>query len=248
VRVSRWAAWAPGLEDTTGWERWARSPRPLGVEGTPDVRFLPPMLRRRCTHLTRLMLHAAFACTAPIAPATLPHVFASRHGEAHGTIELLQSLARDEPLPAMRFSHSVHNAQAGLFSIAAGNRSISSAIAGGVDTFPAAFLESLTVLQRAPEGAVLLVVGDEPLPQLFRRYVDDPQPPYALALVMERAAGGSCIVFGPASETLPSPSLPWPQALEFLRWLLSPQEPSLTLGARRRWRWSRAAPREETLQ
>ena len=63
VSLRRFAAWAPGLADPGAWQAGARAPAPGGREGSPEARFLPPMLRRRCTALSRAMLHVAFeAC------------------------------------------------------------------------------------------------------------------------------------------------------------------------------------------
>ena len=125
------AAWAPGLETP---RRLAapgrRRPAPLGAEGVPDARFLPAMLRRRCTPLTRIMLRAAFdACPEAELRAEVRTVFASRHGSINESIELIECVARGLPLSPAKFSHTVHNAQAGLFSIAAGNRRASSSLA-----------------------------------------------------------------------------------------------------------------------
>jgi hypothetical protein len=134
----------------------------------------------------------------------------------------------------------VHNTQAGLFSIAAGNRQVSSAVAAGVDTFPCAFVEALAVLHRHPAGAVLLVTGDEPLPDVWQPLVAEPPALYGVALVLERRADseGLRLVTPPPAPDPPVP--PWPAAAEFLRWLLS-SAPALTLNTGARlWAWTRA--------
>lgn len=243
VSITRWAGWAPGLEGRPHWESWCRAPRALEGTGSPDAHFLPPMFRRRCSPLSKLMLHVAYECGSVEELSQLAAVFASRHGEAEATLAMLESLAREEPVTASRFSHSVHNTQAGLFSIAAKNRQISSALAGGADTFVGAFLEALTVLHRGAGRPVLLVMADEPLPLVLRGFVDEPPAPYALALVVSPPASrGTAIGFtlAGAGEARSLPS--WPQALEFLRWFLS-DEPTLALGAgRARGRWTRLPP------
>jgi hypothetical protein len=154
-------------------------------------------------------------------------------------VTLLESLAREQPLTATAFSHSVHNTQAGLFSISTGNRQIGSAVAAGAATFPSAFVEALAVLHRH-SGPVLLVVGDEPLPEAFRTFADEPQAAYAVALVLERDDGVRGLSFTVGAPVPPSSPPAWPLAAEFLRWLLS-TEPSLTLGTHgAAWRWTRA--------
>ena len=243
VVVSRWAAWAPALQEREDWERWRRAPVPLGCQGTPDVGFLPPLLRRRCSRLSRLMLHVAYAACTPQELSALPAVFASRYGETPLTVTLLESLARREPVTASAFTHSVHNTQAGLFSIAAKNRQMTSALAGGSNTFAAAFIEALALMQRAGGGGVLLVVGGEPLPAVLEKFQDEPTAAYALALVLAPSGDGPGLGLagGRADAARPTPA--WPQAIEFLRWLLS-DEPSLTLGAdhRHAWTWTRRVP------
>ncbi len=237
--VRRWAAWAPGLEDQAAWVAWCRAPALLALDGAPDVAFLPPLFRRRCGRLSRMMLRVAFDCCPPDELSRVPTVFASRYGDMTATVGLLEALARQEPLKANRFSHSVHNTQAGLFSIAAGNRRASCAMAAGHDTFPCAFLEAQSVLARGTDPAVLLVVGDEPLPPVFAPFADDRPAAYAVALLLTSALGDADDVALRLDAGKGPGEPPWPRAIEFLRWLLS-AESRLTLGSgRRRWTWRR---------
>jgi hypothetical protein len=239
--VQRWAAWSPGLEDRDAWRAWCEDPKEIEREGRPEARFLPAMLRRRCSPLARVMLTAAFDCCEADARPRVASVFAARHGNINESIELLERLARHQPLSPTRFSHSVHNAQAGLFSIAAGNREASSSIAAQEDTFGAGWIEALAMLAHAPERPVLLVVGDVPLAPAFAALIDEPEASYALALLLD--AGGSDGGYGvrfALEQGAPGLRRPrWPDALEFLRWLLS-EEPRLVLASgSRRWVWER---------
>ncbi len=232
--VARWSAWAPGHEHPADWARWAERPGPLPVEGHPDARFLPAMLRRRCTPLTRTALTAAFGCLDESERARVRTVFASRHGSINESIELLENVVRGEPLSPTLFSHTVHNAQAGLFSIAAGNRRASSSLAAMEDTFVSGLLESLTHLERAPGERVLLVTADVPLAEAFAPLCDEPPSTYALALLLARddGNGGDLLEIAQAPHAGAKPTA-WPQALEFLRWLLVGRAP-LALGRRTR--------------
>jgi len=159
------------------------------------------------------------------------------------TVSLLEALARREPVTASAFTHSVHNTQAGLFSIAAKNRQPTSALAGGANTFASAFIEALALMQRARGGGVLLVVGGEPLPPVLEKFQDEPAAAYALALVLAPSGDGPALRLASGRANVARPALAWPQAMEFLRWLLS-EEPSLTLGAdhRHAWTWTRREP------
>ena len=239
VHLRKWAAWAPGHEDAQAWHGWCAAPRSLAAEGRPEASFLPALLRRRCSSLTRIMLTVAFECCGEDERAQVGSVFASRHGNINESIELLERLALEQPLSPTRFSHSVHNAQAGLFSIAAGNRRASSSIAAEAETFGCGFLEALTFLERAPESPVLLVMADVPLSAAFAGLVNEPPASYGLAMLLASEGPGRRLDFGITTAGKPAPGGRWPDALEFLRWLASP-EPRLALGGgARRFEWTK---------
>ena len=228
----RWSAWSPGLEEPGAWQRWCAAPAPLALEGQPDGAFLPALLRRRCGPLARAMLATAFGCGDEGELARAATVFASRHGNINESIGLLERLAEGQALSPTRFSHTVHNAQAGLFSIAAGNREASSSVAARESTFGCAWLEALTLLARDPGRPVLLVMADAPLDPIFAVQVDEPGGFYSLALMLSPADGGAGLGFSVGRSRDAGPRRAWPDALEFLRWYLS-GEPRLELEAGR---------------
>ena len=228
VSLSRWAAWAPGIDTPEAWTAWANTPVAIGAEGVPDASFLPAMLRRRCTPLTRTMLAAVYRCLEAEELPRLRSVFASRHGSINESIGLLENVARSEKLSSAVFSHTV---QAALFSIAAGNTAASSSLSAQEDTWPCAFVEALAMLERDPDAPVLLVVGDVPLAETFAPLVDEPAVPYAFACRLAAAGSEPGIELSLAESGQPPPRPPWPHALEFLRWWLS-GAPELVQGAR----------------
>jgi hypothetical protein len=224
VAPARWAAWAPGIETPEEWRAWARDPEVLTARGAPAARFLPAMTRRRCDGHSRAMLQVAYACCEAELRGEVACVFASRHGSFATLVSLLQDLAANAPLSPTRFSHSVHNTPAGLFSIWARNRRPSTALAARGETFAHGFLEAACMLHREPERPVLLVIGDEPVPEPLESLADAAHGSYALALRL--GAGGSASVglrLERAEESEPArPGVAgWPPALEFLRWWLS---------------------------
>jgi hypothetical protein len=233
--VLRWSAWSPACADAAAWEAWARAPAPVPAQGHPEARFLPAMLRRRCTPLTRIMLAAAFGCLDEAERARVRTVFASRHGSINESIELLRAVVRRERISPAKFSHTVHNAQAGLYCIAASNREASSSLAARADTFASGWLEALGHLDREPARPVLYVIGDVALEETFAALVEEPPGAYGLALLLGVGGDGPELAVDLAGAGRPG-ARPWPDALEFLRWLLVGTEPSLELG---RFRWTR---------
>lgn len=250
--VQDWFAWAPGVETREAWREWARAPVPLGADGVPDAKAVPPMIRRRCTPLSRAMLTAAFGCSDAAPSSDVRTVFASRYGSINESVPLLKNIAHDERMSPSRFTHTVHNAQSGLFSIAAGNRHASSALSARAESFATGFLEAATHLHREPTRPVLLVTGDVPLCEEFHSLIDDPQAIYSVALVLATGGEGVAVDFDVRGHDAPSePGVAvaareadrrgWSDAAEFLRWMLG-DEPDLELpGNGRTWHWRRAA-------
>ena len=236
AHVRRWSAWAPGLEDAPAWQGWSRAPAPLSPEGYPEAAFLPPMLRRRCTPLTRLVLTAAYGALAEEERPSVRTVFASRHGSINESIEMIHGVVRGERLSPTKFSHTVHNAQAAMFCIAVGNREASSSLASCADTFACGWLEALTHLEREPERPVLLVASDVPLDPTFAALITEPPGAYGLGLLLEREGDGPGFDFDLAGRGTPG-AQPWPDAAEFLRFFLTGEE-RLELG---RFGWTKAA-------
>lgn len=246
VTLQRWSAWTPHCTNREAWEAWAKNPGALGHEGKPEAEFLPAMLRRRCSRLTRMMLQAAFEACEAQDLSQVRTVFASRHGAIHIAVQIIDTIVKGQIVSPMQFSHSVHNAQAGLFSIATGNCQPSSSLAAEADTFGHAFLEAMLHLQRAPQQPVLVVIGDEPLPPLFKHLIEEPEVAYAFGMLLTADGvgrpGGLDLDFDLAIGDEPLPKLDWPQALEFLRWVLQGAPDRLVLGAeKRRWVWRRAS-------
>jgi hypothetical protein len=174
------------------------------------------------------MLHVAHACDG--AMPKVPTVFSSRHGDCTGAVELMTELAHEAPVTAGAFSHSVHNTAAGLYSIVGDNAQPSSSTAGGAESFGSGIIEALAVLARSSEGRVLLVVADAPLPDVFEPFTEEPSAPYAVGLLLARGGEGARVTFS-LGRAAPASSA-WPDAVEFLRWLLS-NEPATAIGRAR---------------
>jgi hypothetical protein len=236
VAITRWAAWAPGLETEEDWRSWAHAPAPLEAEGVPDARFLPAMLRRRCTPLSKIMLKVAYECAGEEARSNVRTVFSSRHGSINESIALLENVVKRERISPAIFSHTVHNAQAGLFSIASGNREASSSLAARDDSFGCGMVEALCHLEREPERPVLLVVADVPLAATFAALIDEPVTFHGVALLLESGCAGPGFEMRiQPAEKGGSARLEWPGSVEFLRFWLSDDASVEIPTARHRW-------------
>jgi hypothetical protein len=180
-----WSAWAPALENRAQWCAWADGLREMGSEGQPALAFVPALARRRMSRLTRMAIQAAEDCRGE--QPYLPSVFASRHGEIQRSFAILQAIIQAQPLSPTDFSLSVHNTAAGLYAIQRADRSPSTTISAGIDTLEMAFIEVFAQLHagkqlQAGEPEVLLVIADEPVPEIYGTFIAEREYPYALAL------------------------------------------------------------------
>lgn len=229
--ILNWAAWAPGLADQAAWQRWLAQPQALVGEEKPALPEMPPMARRRIDRLGRMALQVAYWCQTETGS---PIIFASQHGDTIRSAELLQALARGEPISPAGFSVSVHNAIGAQYSIARRDASNYLAVAAGPATVEAAFCEAAGLLADGHQ-TVLVVVYDEPLPEVYHNYADPQALPFAWACQL---AAGHTIELdnNPARQTTTESALPHPLAI--LRLLVLGGAPLQAHWGAAHWQWS----------
>lgn len=153
--IQKWAAW-PSSQDDAGQMARQREKELLAP--------VPGLLRRRLSRLAKTVFCAANQCIEDAIP--MPVVFSSSHGELARSFALMQMLEAGEEISPTAFSLSVHNAIAGLFSMASHNTLQSTVIAPGAEGMSAAFIESAGLLLEGA-GRVLLIFYDEPLVDFY---------------------------------------------------------------------------------
>ncbi|HEX8406693.1 MAG TPA: beta-ketoacyl synthase chain length factor [Duganella sp.] len=234
------AEWAPGLTTPEAWAQWARAPRTIVPGEEPGVKAMPAMLRRRAGFLGKMALEVAYRCLDGLDDkgANIPTVFCSRHGEVSRALELLADLAHGDPLSPTAFSMSVHNATAGLLTIARADRANHIALAAGASTIEHAVIEACGLLD---DGApmVLLVASDCQMPELFLPYQASDEQPHAWAWLMAPAAADTIALSWTASDQAPSSRTPG--ALDVAAFYLGGADVLERCDGRMRWRWSRDA-------
>jgi hypothetical protein len=230
------AAWAPGVETPDTWLAWANGEVEFAGNGEPPVKPMSPMLRRRAGFLGKMALEAAYQCCGD--KNDVPAIFCSRHGEAARAVELLTDLAKAQPLSPTAFGLSVHNATAGLFSIARGSHSNSVALAGGQSSVEYGVIEACGLLvDGAPE--VLLVVYDCPLPWVYHSFQDCREQPFAWAWLIEPAAERKMtLTWAPAQPASVSVAGSLPGALEVWRFYLRAERYLERTCDGRQWLWT----------
>ena len=237
--ISAHCAWAPGVETPDAWHAWAEAPININGESEPSVRAMPPMLRRRAGFLGKMALEVAYKCLD--GRTGVPTVFCSRHGDVLRAVSLLTELAQAAPLSPTGFGLAVHNAHAGLFSIARADQADHLALAAGSSTTEHGVIEACGLLaDGAPE--VLLVVSDNSLPLIFEKFADCIEQPHAWACLI-RLADVESINLSWSMATINSQvnQKSFPGSLEVLKFFLKKEKTLQRIADGRVWTWSHSA-------
>jgi len=234
------AAWAPGLVTQSDWQKWAAAPFELSGNEDAPVGAMAPMLRRRAGFLGKMALEAAYQCLGE--HCGIPTVFCSRHGDVGRALALLNNVVDQETMSPTNFGLAVHNASAGLFSIARGDQASHVAISAGQSTVEHGVIEACALLDQGADR-VLLVAYDQCLPSYYRPYLDCIEQPHAWAWLIAPVAGAqqtltlawSASAFGAAQDDTHQ----MPSSLQVWQFYLNQSGEYLHQDGRRQWRWSR---------
>lgn len=225
--LHKWAVWPP-LQPN------AKLDSARQIELLASV---PKMLKRRLSPLAKFVLCAANQCIDE--HILMPTVFSSTHGELAKTFSMMEMLEAGEEISPTAFSLSVHNAIAGLFTIAWQNKLQCTVVAPGEEGLAAAFIESLGLLQEGAEQ-VLLVFYDEPLLDFY------PSEPYKLS-TDERCALALLIAKSGEGQAFKMSSLPFTgddgeqplQLTAFIRFLEESSAQMILKTPRHSWCWEK---------
>lgn len=245
--VAAHAAWAPNLVTNQEWIAWAKSPFVIEGNNEPGVSEMPSMLRRRAGFLGKMALEVAYQCLGGQENnlRDIPTIFCSRHGDVSRALEQLINVVKNEPLSPTNFGLTVHNATAGLFSIARKDQANHLALSAGLCTIEHGVIEACSLLADGA-ASVLLVSYDNCLPSLFSPYEDCKEQPHAWAWLMVPAAEEVTrdviqLSWKHAESAAPIQQDAMPASLNILKFYLR-GDPLLERNIeRRQWSWSRDA-------
>ncbi len=149
--------WGPGWADAEALRTWLQTPTAslsTATHSLPPATCLAPADRRRVPPTVRLAL--AVAAQAAAGQSDLPAVFLSVYGDMANTDVILHTLAESpREISPTRFTHSVHNAAAGYWSMASGSHAGMYALGTDRHGFAAGLLTA--ALQAQAEGNTLFV-------------------------------------------------------------------------------------------
>lgn len=225
--LKQWAVWPPFQPDA---ERKPGRQEEL-------LAGVPKMLKRRLSPLAKTVFCAVAQCLDE--QMEVPAVFSSSHGELAKSFTMMKMLEAGEEISPTAFSLSVHNAIAGLFSMAWRNKLQCTVVAPGEEGMAPAFIEALGLLQEGAEQ-VLLVFYDEPLVDFY------PSAPFklstdqscALALRISKSGKGQALTLSSSPSSGDDGEQPV-QLPVFIRFLAGPQARLTFATPRRGWCWEK---------
>ncbi len=174
--IEQFGIWPPKMEKT------------IEAQQKSLLAQVPAILRRRLSRLSKQVFCAALQCDHWQSES--PVIFSSAHGELAKSLAMMKQIERNQDISPANFSLSVHNAIAGLFSIAFGIKQQISVLAPCQFGMVGAFIEALGLFLEGHQQ-VLVVFYDEPLPDFFpaRPYPLNCHSSLAVAMLLNNNSG-----------------------------------------------------------
>lgn len=232
--LEKWIALSPGLLNKKEWLLWSENEKKWpDLLTAPPVNLIKPMMRRRMSSLSKLALQCALQVSDQQQIDYI--VFSSRHGELRRTVKLIEDIIQGDDASPMAFSQSVHNTAAGLFTISSKRAVPVTSIASADNSLHSAFIEACIYLQENTGNKVLVVDFDEPLPAPYECYEEQNHQGYALALLL---SSGNQFQLS-CSRCLQQTESQYPQAFEFIDYLLKDKKETQISGKRFDCSWKK---------
>ena len=202
------------------WSVWP--PRLLDVENNnSENSLIPANLKRRCSNLSKIAIETS---NQAMKNQHIDYaIFCSRHGELDCSISLLKEISKQVILSPTKFSQSVHNTAAGLFSVIHRLHQDTISIAARNNTFFMGMIETFTWLRLNPNKIVLLVIFDDEIcPEYKKINIDDNYDNnYAVAFLMTNQLTQPLFISLSLNQGIKQQThRSLPLALDFLNWFL----------------------------
>ena len=183
IYISRFSAWAPGVENAEEWKEWAQGKREiLSVTDSPALMYTDSKFRRRLSQISKMTVQVVNDLL-PVGDDT-KMIFLSFRGELSRQYKVNKMIIEDNSILPAAFSLSVFNAPAALASMAFGLKGGYTAI------YPASFASGISLAEAAffcdESEQLLFVYADEKVPDEYADVHSEEHPPLAFGLLLTR--------------------------------------------------------------
>jgi len=191
--ITRVSAWAPGLENTDDWDKWAHGGRNIASDGKgPAIAFTDSMFRRRLSQISKMTIQVIHDLL-PVGEDT-QIFFISFRGELSRQYQINMMLVEQKALMPAAFSLSVFNAPPALASIALGLKGGYSALYPGNNSFTSGLAAAEAAFLSGTQDELIFVYADEQAPPEYGRFFTECPACLAFGLLLTRKPqpGGEC--------------------------------------------------------
>ena len=205
-------SWNCTILDSFFWERTEDSQE-------VDVSFVPMMLRRRCSQLTKMCFAASHQYLKE--DEDLPLISVSKYGEIQRQYAISKKIIETKEVSPTAFSVSVFNTAIGLLGISRKNHASAQAFSTMSYQLEAGLIHALSFLENhREEEKLLLLVGEEHLPETYQKISDEKNIPFIAAFLLSLHGNGYTVRF---SSTSPQDRLEnYDQCKRFVRFVQNP--------------------------
>ncbi|MCL2765168.1 MAG: beta-ketoacyl synthase chain length factor [Treponema sp.] len=211
IYISRFSAWAPGLENANEWEEWALGKREINIcSESPALSFTEPMFRRRLSQISKMTIQVVHDLL-PVAEET-KMLFLSFRGELTHQYKINKTFIEDNDIMPAGFSLSVFNAPAALASMAFSLKGGYTAIYPGGNSFgaglslaEAAFLSRGETRGCGESEELIFVYADEVIPHEYKDIFPGTHLPLAFGFVLACKPDSLSIPFSALKEGINNP-------------------------------------------
>ncbi|MFP3089355.1 beta-ketoacyl synthase chain length factor [Treponema sp. TIM-1] len=164
--VSRFSAWAPGLDRLELWQEWAADNREIpGAGEGPALEFTDPLFRRRLSLVSRMTIQVLHDLLLPGEDPKI--LFFSFRGEITQQLRINQGLIEEHTVRPAVFSLSVFNTPVALATIALNLRAGYTAIYPGEGRFTTGLWAAAAPVSAGDTERMVLVYADESAPEEY---------------------------------------------------------------------------------
>ena len=161
--ITRFSAWAPGIESSREWDEWALGRRSISSEAkAPGITYTDSSFRRRLSRISKMTIQIIHDLL-PLREDT-KILFCSFRGELSREYQLFTMLREEGALSPAAFSLSGFNTPVALASIAFGLKGGYSALYPGKDSFLTCIKAAEAMLLSGTTEEVVVVYADENIP------------------------------------------------------------------------------------
>jgi hypothetical protein len=175
IYIAKWCFWSPGEDGTEA----------------PLLPFVSPMLKRRLSQLSRMVLYAVHYVSQGRQQVKIS--FSSEYGEITQQLKISEEILESEKISPAKFSNSVFNAPVAMTTIAEKNMQGYSAICSGKDSFYYGLSECLAALRCGADKERIFVHGDELVPLPYQALTGGANTPFVLAFFLSSVPSENCL-------------------------------------------------------